>query len=95
MVSIIYYNTFCLSHARLSAALIVLSVLCAHKIYLSVFFVGTDTSLRAASVLATGNDGSIFMGDYQLIRRYHVDGNVSTVVDLRYASMRLPLLPVQ
>jgi YD repeat-containing protein len=43
---------------------------------------GTATSLRAAAVLATADDGSVFMGDYQLIRRYHTDGNVSTVVDL-------------
>lgn len=41
----------------------------------------------APVALAVAADGSLFVGDYQLIRRIYVDGNITTVLDFGYCSV--------
>lgn len=41
--------------------------------------------LLAPVALAAAPDGSLYVGDFNLIRRISLDGHVTTVVELRYA----------
>jgi YD repeat-containing protein len=45
-------------------------------------------SLLAPVAIAVAADGSVFIGDFQLIRRFYPNGNISTVVDFGLGSMR-------
>lgn len=40
--------------------------------------------LLAPVALAAAPDGSLYIGDFNLIRRVSLDGHVTTVVELRY-----------
>lgn len=43
-----------------------------------------DAKLLTPGSLATGPDGSIYVGDFNLVRRITPEGNVYTVLQLRY-----------
>lgn len=43
-----------------------------------------DSKLLTPVALANGPDGSLYVGDFNLIRRITPDGNVYTVFQLRY-----------
>ena len=49
-------------------------------------FLGAATSLSLLNVvtMATGPDGSIFVGDYNLIRKIDPQGNVLTILQFRW-----------
>ena len=51
-----------------------------------LFFPGAATSLSLLNVvtMATGPDGSIFVGDYNLIRKIDPQGNVLTILQFRW-----------
>lgn len=43
-----------------------------------------DTRLLSPIALASGPDGSLYVGDFNLIRKLTPEGNVYTVLQLRY-----------
>lgn len=45
--------------------------------------IAKDSKLLAPVALTSGPDGSIFVGDFNLVRRIHPNGNVKTVMKLR------------
>lgn len=51
-----------------------------------MLFSGAATSLSLLNVvtMATGPDGSIFVGDYNLIRKIDPQGNVLTILQFRW-----------
>ncbi|KPM11227.1 teneurin-3-like protein, partial [Sarcoptes scabiei] len=49
--------------------------------------VGKDQRLLAPVALASGPDGSLYIGDFNLIRRLRSDGSIATVVELSESSV--------
>ena len=56
-----------------------------------MIFPGTAASLSLLNVvtMATGPDGSIFVGDYNLIRKIDPQGNVVTILQFRWVLHRI------
>lgn len=46
-----------------------------------------DAKLLTPGSLATGPDGSIYIGDFNLVRRITPEGNVYTVLQLRWVQL--------
>lgn len=49
-----------------------------------------EARLLMPIALAYGPDGSIYIGDFNLIRKLPPDGNMFTVLELRYLQMEFP-----
>lgn len=49
--------------------------------------IAKDTRLLSPIALASGPDGSLYVGDFNLIRKLTPEGNVYTVLQLRYLLM--------
>ena len=51
--------------------------------FVSLLLFTAASSLLLPVCIAVGADGSVFIGDYELIRKVHPGGNMTTVVDFR------------
>lgn len=47
-----------------------------------------DADLLTPTTLASGPDGSVYVGDFNLVRRVSPEGMVSTILQLRYVFQR-------